>query len=193
MTFLILGLILFLGVHSLRIFADPWRTAQIARLGEGPWKGLYSLASIVGFVLLLWGFGRARAATVVLWSPPFWTHYVALVLTSIAFVLIAAAYVPGTRIKSWVHHPMVLGVKVWAFAHLISNGTLADVVLFGSFLVWAIAVFASSRRRDRAAGTVYPAGTVGKDVAAVVVGVVAWAVFAFWLHGWLFRVRPLGY
>jgi uncharacterized membrane protein len=193
MTFLILGLILFLGVHSLRIFADPWRTAQIARLGEGPWKGLYSLASIVGFVLLLWGFGRARAATVVLWNPPFWTHYIALALTLIAFVLFAAAYVPGTRIKSWVHHPMVLGVKVWAFAHLISNGTLADVVLFGSFLVWAIAVFASSRRRDRAAGTVYPAGTVGKDAVAVVVGAVAWAVFAFWLHGLLFRVRPLGY
>jgi uncharacterized membrane protein len=193
MTFLILGLVLFLGVHSLRIFADPWRTAQIARLGEGPWKGLYSLASIVGFLLVLWGFGRARAATVVLWSPPFWTHYVALVLTLLAFVLFAAAYVPGTRIKSRVHHPMVLGVKVWAFAHLISNGTLADVVLFGSFLAWAIAVLASSRRRDRAAGTVYPAGTVGKDAVAVVVGVVVWAVFAFWLHGWLFRVRPLGY
>jgi uncharacterized membrane protein len=193
MTFLILGLILFLGAHSLRIFADPWRTAQMARLGEGPWKGLYSLASIVGFVLLLWGFGRARAATVVLWSPPLWTHYVALVLTLIAFVLIVAAYVPGTRIKSRLHHPMVLSVKVWAFAHLISTGTLADVVLFGSFLVWAIADFASSRKRDRAAGTVYPAGTVGKDAVAIVVGVVAWAVFAFWLHGWLFGVRPLGY
>ncbi len=193
MTLLILGLILFLGVHSLRIVADPWRSAQIARLGERPWKGLYSLASIVAFVLLIWGFGRARAVTVVLWSPPFWTHYVAAVLTLIAFVLVVAAYVPGTRIKSWVHHPMVLGVKVWAFAHLISNGTLADVVLFGSFLVWAIADFAASRKRDRVAGTVYPAGTVGKDAIAVVVGVVAWAVFAFWLHGWWTGVKPLGY
>jgi len=88
------------------------------------------------------------------------THYVAAVLTLIAFVLIVAAYVPGTRIKSWLHHPMVLGVKVWAFAHLISNGTLADVVLFGSFLVWAIAAFASSRRRDRAAGTAMPPASV---------------------------------
>jgi len=193
MTFLILGLILFLGAHSLRIFADPWRSAQIARVGEGPWKGLYSLASIVGFVILVWGFGKARAATVVLWSPPLWTHYVALALTLVAFVLIVAAYVPGTRIKSRLHHPMVLSVKVWAFAHLISNGTLADVVLFGSFLVWAIADFTSSRKRDRAAGTVYPAGTVGKDAVAIGVGVVAWAVFAFWLHGWLFVVRPLGY
>jgi uncharacterized membrane protein len=192
MTLLIVGLVLFLGVHSLRIFADRWRTAQIARLGEGPWKGLYSLASIVGFVLLVWGFGRARAATVLLWNPPFWTHYVAAVLTLIAFVLVVAAYVPGTRIKSWLHHPMVLGVKVWAFAHLISNGTLADVVLFGSFLVWAIADFASARKRDRIAGTVYPPGTIGKDVVAVVIGVVAWAVFAFWLHGWWIGVKPLG-
>ena len=192
MTLLILGLILFLGVHSLRIFADPWRRAQIARIGEGPWKGLYSLASIAGFVLLIWGFGRARAATLVLWSPPFWTHYVAAVLTLIAFVLVVAAYVPGTRIKSRLHHPMVLGVKVWAFAHLISNGTLADVVLFGSFLVWAIADFAASRRRDRIAGTVYPPGTAAKDAVAVVVGVAAWAVFAFWLHGWWIGVKPLG-
>jgi uncharacterized membrane protein len=192
MTLLIVGVVLFFGVHSLRIFADGWRTAQIARLGEGPWKGLYSLASIVGVVLLVWGFGRARAATVVLWSPPFWTHYVAAVLTLIAFVLVVVAYVPGTRIKSKLHHPMVLGVKVWAFAHLISNGTLADVVLFGSFLVWAIADFASARRRDRTAGTVYPAGTIRKDAVAVVIGVVAWAVFAFWLHGWLFGVKPLG-
>ena len=193
MTLLILGLILFLGVHSLRIFADSWRSAQIARLGEGPWKGLYSLASIIGFVLVIWGFGRARAATIVLWSPPFWTHYVAAVLTLIAFVLVVAAYVPGTRIKGKLHHPMVLGIKVWAFAHLIANGTLADVVLFGSFLVWAIVDFAASRRRDRTTGTVYPAGTAGKDAVAVVIGVVAWAVFAFWLHGLLFRVRPLGY
>src|SRR5438128_1759712 len=180
MTLLIFGIILFFGVHSVRIFADSWRSAQIARIGEGPWKGLYALASIVGVVLLVWGFGRARAATVVLWSPPFWTHYVAAVLTLIAFVLVVAAYVPRTRIKSWLHHPMILGVKVWAFAHLISNGTLADVVLFGSFLAWAIADFAASRRRDRAAGTVYLPGTFGKDAVAVVIGAVAWALFAFW-------------
>ena len=192
MTLLIVGVILFFGVHSVRIFADSWRSAQIARIGEGPWKGLYALASIVGVVLLVWGFGRARAATVVLWSPPFWTHYVAAVLVLIAFVLVVAAYVPRTRIKSKLHHPMVLGVKVWAFAHLISNGTLADVVLFGSFLVWAIADFAASRRRDRIAGTVYPPGTATKDAVAVVVGVVAWAVFAFWLHGWWIGVKPLG-
>jgi uncharacterized membrane protein len=192
MIYLILGLIVFLGVHSVRIVADDWRTAQIARMGEGKWKGIYSLLSLAGFVLMVWGFGQARQTTLVLWSPPQWTSHVAALLTLIAFVLVVAGNLPGTRMKHALGHPMVLGVKVWAFAHLISNGTLADVVLFGSFLVWAIVDYASSRRRDRAAGTVYPEGTLGRDALAIVVGVAAWVVFAFWLHGWLIGVRPLG-
>lgn len=191
MTLLIVGLIVFLGAHSLRIFADSWRSAQIARMGEGPWKGLYSLVSIAGFVLLIWGYGRARAATAVLWQPPSWTHYPAAVLVLVAFVLVVSAYVRGTRIKASLHHPMVLGVKSWAFGHLIANGTLADIVLFGSILVWAILDFAALRRRDRIAGTVYPAGTVGRDALAVAIGVAAWAVFAFYLHERWIGVRPL--
>jgi len=192
MTYLIFGLILFLGTHSVRIFADDWRTAQVARIGEMKWKGVYSIVSLAGFVLLVWGFGRARAQTAMLWNAPLWTHHVAALLTLIAFILVVAGNMRGTRIKHAVGHPMVLGVKVWAFAHLISNGTLADAVLFGSFLVWAIADYTSSRRRDRTAGTVYPEGILGRDAQATVIGVVAWAVFAFWLHGWLFGVRPLG-
>jgi uncharacterized membrane protein len=192
MSLLILGLILFLGPHSLRIFADSWRGAQIARIGERPWKGLYSLVSIAGFALLIWGYGQARAATIMLWQPPVWTHYLAALFVLVAFVLVVAAYVRGTRIKSALHHPMILGVKSWAFGHLIANGTLADVVLFGSFLAWAIADFAASRRRDRLAGTVYPAGTAGRDAIAIAIGVVAWAVFAFYLHERWIGVRPLG-
>ena len=192
MSLLILGLIVFLGTHSLRIFADSWRGAQIARIGENPWKGLYSLVSVAGFVLLIWGYGRARSDTIVLWQPPPWTHYLAALLVLIAFVLIAAAYVRGTRIKGALHHPMLLGVKSWAFGHLIANGTLADVVLFGSFLVWAMVDFAASRRRDRVAGTVYPAGTVARDAIAIAIGVATWAVFAFYLHERWIGVRPLG-
>lgn len=192
MALLILGLIAFLGVHSLRVFADRWRSAQIARLGEGPWKGLYSLISIAGFALLVWGFGRARAGTMVLWQPPLWTHYLAAIFTLAAFVLVVAAYVPGTRIKAALHHPMLLGVKAWAFGHLIANGTAADLVLFGSFLVWAIVDFAASRRRDRAAGTVYPVGTLARDAIAVAIGVAAWAAFAFYLHGAWMGVQPFG-
>jgi uncharacterized membrane protein len=192
MIYLILGLILFLGVHSVRVVADDWRTTQIARFGEGPWKGLYSLASLAGFVLIIWGYGEARHDPVALWNPPLWTHYLAAPLTLLTFVLVTAAYVPGTRIKAWLGSPMVLGVKVWAFAHLIANGTLAAAVLFGSFLVWAVVVFASERRRDRATGVVYPKGSLARDAVAVVIGVVAWVLFAFWLHGWLIGVRPFG-
>jgi uncharacterized membrane protein len=192
MTMLILGLLIFLGAHSVRIFADGWRTRQLARLGEGKWKGLYSVVSAVGLVLIVWGYGLARAEPTVLWMPPLWTRHVAALLTVPAFILIVAAYVPGNRIKAGLGHPMVAGVKVWAFAHLLANGTLAGVILFGAFLAWAVADFASARRRDRRAGTVYPAGTIARDAVAVIVGLVAWAAFAFYLHGWLFGVRPFG-
>jgi uncharacterized membrane protein len=190
MSVLTLGLLLFLGTHSVRIVADDWRSRQLARLGAGKWKALYTLVSVIGFVLIIWGYGLARAHPVLLWSPPVWLRHFAILLTVPAFILLAAAYVPGNRIKARVGHPMVAGVKVWAFAHLLANGTLAAVVLFGAFLVWAIAMFASARRRDRRAGTVYPAGTLGRDGVTVIAGLVAWALFAFLLHQWLIGVRP---
>ncbi len=192
MTILVAGLVLFLGVHSTRIVADGWRTAQLKRLGEGRWKGLYSLLSVVGFGLVIWGFGLARQQTEVLWIVPSGMRHVAALLTLIAFILLAAAYVPRNGIKSRVHHPMVLAVKTWAFAHLLSNGTLADVVLFGAFLAWAVACFIAARKRDRAAGTQYPAGTLAGTATTVVVGAAVWAGFAFWLHGALIGVRPYG-
>ena len=192
MTFLILGLVLFLGVHSVRIFAEGWRTAQIAQRGEGAWKGLYSVASIVGFGLIIWGYGLAREQPTVLWPPQLWARHLASLLMLAAFILLAAAYVPKNGIKAWVHHPMVLGVKVWALAHLLANHTLADLLLFGSFLVWAVLDFRAARQRDRAGQVSYPAGTLGGTLGAVVGGLVAWAVFAFWAHGWLFGVTPFG-
>jgi uncharacterized membrane protein len=192
MTILILGLVVFLGVHSTRIVADDWRAAQLKRLGAGAWKGIYSLLSLAGFGLIIWGFGLARQEPVVLWMPPAAIRHVAGLLTLIAFVLLAAAYVPRNAIKSNVHHPMVLAVKVWAFAHLLANGKLADLVLFGAFLAWAVVCFIAARKRDRAAGTQYPAGTSGGTAIAVVAGVVAWTGFAFWLHAALIGVRPFG-
>jgi len=192
MTLLILGLILFLGVHSVRVFANDWRTAQIAQRGENAWKGIYSIASIAGFVLLVWGFGAARQQPVVLWASPTWLRHVAALLMLLSFVLLAAAYVPRNGIKARLHHPMVLGVKVWALAHLLANHTLADLLLFGSFLLWAALDFRAARQRDRAGQVHYPAGTLGGTLGAVVGGLVAWAVFAFWAHGWLFGVTPFG-
>ncbi|HWI83503.1 NnrU family protein [Ramlibacter sp.] len=192
MALLILGLVLFLGVHSTRIVADGWRTRMIGRLGAMPWKGLYSLLSIAGFAVLIWGFRIARADTLVLYAPPVWARHLAALLMVVSFVLLVAAYVPGNGIKARLHHPMILGVKVWALAHLLANGVAADVVLFGAFLAWAVLSYRAARQRDRAARTVYPPGTVSGTAITVVVGLLAWAVFAFMLHGPLIGVRPLG-
>lgn len=190
MQWLVLGLILFLGAHSVRIVADGWRSQTIDRLGLGAWKGLYSLVSGVGLVLIVWGYGLARQEPVVLWQPPLGMRHAASLLTLVAFVLLVATYVPRNAIKARLGHPMVLSVKLWAFAHLLSNGTLADVLLFGGFLVWAIFNFRAARRRPAAAG---PARTsLPATVATVVVGLGAWAVFAMWAHGALIGVRPFG-
>ena len=192
MTYLILGLILFLGVHSVRMVADDWRTQTRARLGENAFKGIYSLLSVVGFGLIIWGFGQARQMPVQLWSPPAALRHVALLLTLVSFVLLAASYVPGNGIKARVHHPMVLGVKVWALSHLLVNGNVAHVVLFGAFLAWSVWNFVASRRRDRVQGVQYPAGRTGATVLTLVAGLGFWLLFALLLHGWLIGVKPFG-
>ena len=192
MTLLIIGLVLFLGVHSVRVFADGWRSRFIAERGAGAWKGLYSVVSVVGLALIVWGYGAARQQPVLLWIAPTWTRHLAALLTIPAFVLLVAAYVPGNAIKARLHHPMVLGVKLWALAHLLANNTLADLLLFGGFLLWAALSFRAARARDRTAGVVYPPGRAVPTTAVVVIGLVAWALFAFWAHGLLFGVRPFG-
>jgi uncharacterized membrane protein len=192
MLLLIAGLLLFLATHSLRIYAEPWRQATIARLGEPAFKGLYSLLTLAALVLIVIGYGQARQAPVVLWSPPVAMRHVAALLTLPVFVLVVAAYLPGTRIRRAMGHPMLIGVKLWAAAHLLANGTLADVLLFGGLLAWAVACYGAARKRDRLAGVTYPAGPVSRDIAAVVIGLALWAAFAFWLHLALIGVPPLG-
>ena len=190
MTYLILGLLLFLGVHSVRIVADGWRARTMARIGEGPWKGIYSILSIAGFALLVWGYGLARQEGVALYDPPAFTRHITAVLMLVSLVLLAAANVPGNHIKAAVGHPMIAGVKVWAFSHLLSNGRLAAVILFGAFLAWAIVDFIAARRRDRAAGTVYPPGQAMRTVFTGAAGAGLWAAFVFGLHLWLTGVPP---
>ena len=191
MSVLVLGLLIFLGIHSLRIFANDWRDRQIARLGAKRWKGLFALVSIIGFVLICWGFGLARQHPVLLYVPPLALRHLNALFTLIAFVLFFAARVPRNHFKAKLHHPQVLAVKVWAFGHLLATGMLHDVLLFGAFLLWAIVLFAVSRRRDRVDGTVYPAGSVQGDVLTLVIGIVAWTIFALWLHLWLIGVNPM--
>jgi uncharacterized membrane protein len=191
MTILIVGLLVFLGVHSVRIIADEWRSAQIARIGLNAWKGLYSLVSLAGFALIVWGYGLMRVAPAELWNPPTWMRYPASLLMLASFILLVAAYIPRNRLKTMVRHPMIIGVKVWAFAHLVTNGRLGDVVLFGAFLAWAVLDFRAARQRDRASKKTDAAGTWANAAIAVVIGVAGWVVFARYLHMSLIGVPVL--
>ncbi|MBL8324710.1 MAG: NnrU family protein [Rubrivivax sp.] len=192
MTLLVLGLVLFLGAHSVRIFAEGWRQAMVARLTPNGWKGLYSLVSIAGLALIVIGFGAARQQPVLLWVPPVWTRHLASLLVLVSLVMIAAAYVPGNHLRARLGHPMILGVKVWAFAHLVSNQMLAEWVLFGSFLVWAVFDYRAAKARDRAAGVAAAPGRLGPTLLTVAIGVGLWAAIAFWAHGAWFGVKPFG-
>ncbi|HEY0957118.1 MAG TPA: NnrU family protein [Roseateles sp.] len=189
MTWLALGLALFLGIHMTQAIAPRWRNAQVARLGDKGWKGLYTLVSLLGFGLILWGFSQARLNTVVLWAPIRGMNHLAALLMLVALILMAAAHVPRNHIKARLKHPLTLSVKVWAFAHLLANNTLADLMLFGSFLVWSILVFRAARRRP---APVLAAPTAAGTVAAVAVGVALWALFAFWAHAAWLGIAPLG-
>ncbi|MDE2306721.1 MAG: NnrU family protein [Xanthomonadaceae bacterium] len=191
MLVLLLGLLIFLGAHSLRIFADDWRGRQVARLGVKRWKGLYALVSVVGFVLICWGFGLARQQPAVLYVPPPGLRHLNALFTLLAFVLFFAARVPRNHFKAKLGHPQVLAVLLWASGHLLATGMLHDAVLFGAFLLWAVVLFAASRRRDRREGTRYPQGTLAGDALDVAIGLAAWIAFAFWLHLWLIGVNPL--
>ena len=192
MTLLIIGLLLFLGVHSVRIVAKDFRSAQIARIGPVAWKGLFAVASLVGFGLVVWGYGIARQQPVVLWPSPAWLRHAAALLMLVSFVFLAAAYVPGNGIKARLQHPMVLGVKVWALAHLVANNTLADLILFGSFLIWAVFNFRAAKARDRATGAARAAGSGARTAITVVIGIAAWAAFAFLAHRPLIGVSVSG-
>jgi len=189
MTPLIAGLVLFLGMHSIAIFASDWRDRTLVRMGERPWKGVYSIISIVGFVLLIWGYGLARQEPVVLYVPPTWARYVAAILMLPVFPLLLAAYLPG-RIKTAAKHPMLAAVKFWALAHLISNGTLADVLLFGGFLVWAVADRISFKWRPVRAIPTAPAKPFN-DAIVVVVGLALYAFFMSYLHVRWIGVAPM--
>lgn len=156
MLWLIAGLVIFLGTHSLRVLGEGYRRRLIAQWGEMPWKAGYSLLSIAGLALLIYGYGLARQAPVPLYDLPLGLRHASTLLSWFAMVLLVAAYIPGNWFKVKWRHPMVLGVKLWAFAHLLANGNLADVILFGSFLLWAVASFSAARKRDRAAAAEVP-------------------------------------
>ena len=190
MTLFLVGLVLFLGIHSVAIVAPAWRDARVAQHGEPAWKGVYSVVSLLGFVLLIYGYGVARQAPVVLYTPPAALRHVALLLMLPVFPLLLAAYLPG-RIQRATKHPMLLAVKVWAFAHLLANGTLVDVLLFGAFLTWAVLDRIAVKRRAAPRATPGAPPSAVNDGIAIAAGLVIYGVFVMWGHLWLFGVSPL--
>jgi uncharacterized membrane protein len=189
MLYLILGLMLFLGVHSVEIFSPGWRGTMVVRVGERSWKGLYSLLSIVGFVLIIWGYGMARQEPILLYTPPVWMRHLSALIMVPVFPLLLAAYLPG-RIKAATKHPMLAAIKFWALAHLLANGMLADVLLFGSFLAWAVVDRISFKRRVARPIPGAPPRKVN-DAIAVAAGLVLYVIFVLGLHARLFGVSPL--
>jgi uncharacterized membrane protein len=202
MTWLILGLVLFLGAHSTRIFADAWRTRTLEAWGEKPFKGAIALVSLLGFYGLIVGYAQVRMEPVVIWQPPMATRHISVLLMLFASILLVAAYIPANHFKVRLGHPMVLSVKVWALAHLLANGNLADLLLFGAFLAWSVMNFKSARARDRANAesqalvldesvqTTLP--KTSATLMAVVVGAGLWALITFVLHAKVVGVSPMG-
>jgi uncharacterized membrane protein len=195
MTLLLLGLFLFLGTHSVRIFANDWANSQIKKRGPSFWKISYTLLSLVGFFLIIKGYGLAQESRILVWSPPLWAGHLTALLTLLSFILLASSKRPKNLIYASVKHPMIIAVKVWALGHLLANGSLAAIVLFGSFLVWAILDFRSSRQRDslqmnKDSGSVAIANWQG-TLPAIFIGILTWGFFAFYLHRVLIGVQPL--
>lgn len=197
MLILVLGLIVFLGIHSVRIFADGTREKFIEARSKSAWMGMYSLISAVGLVLIVYGYGQSRIDPTFVWHPPTVFRHIAAFLMLPSFILLAATYVPNNLIKAKLQHPMLLAIKLWAVAHLLSNGRLSEILLFGAFLAWAVLDFIACRRRDRAAlaldaNALNRQGTMAMSVVAVIVGLIAYVVFAAWLHIRLIGVMPFG-
>jgi uncharacterized membrane protein len=191
MTILVLGLVIFLGLHSTRIVAEDARAQAIARFGENVWKMIYSAVSAIGFILIVWGFARARYDAPQLWAPPVWARHATLLLMMISMLLLAGYIFKRSHIAVALHHPMVLSVAVFAAAHLIANGSAADALLFGAFFIWAVADLVSSYARDRRNAVVYPEPNAGATIGSLGLGLVFWVAIVFWLHLWLFGVSPL--
>jgi uncharacterized membrane protein len=190
MALLILGIILFLGAHSMKI-AAPVRAGLIARIGEKPYRGLYSAVSLIGFGLIAWGFHDYRAgAWQQVWVPPVWTRHLTITLMWFAFVALAASGPKPSRIRGWLRHPMVVGIKIWALAHLLANGDLGGMILFGSFLAWAVVDRISLKRRGDLGGERVSSFN-RTDAVIVISGTVAYVAMMF-LHPYLIGVAVVG-
>lgn len=188
MMIMIIGLLVFLGAHSVRIGAERWRQQQIASLGHTVWKAAFSAISVVGLAIAIYGFGQMRLDPTYIWHPPMGMRHAVALLMLPAFIMLVAAYVPHNAIKAKLGHPMMLAVKIWALAHLLVNGRLGDIIFFAAFLIWAILAFKAAKQRDRMTPPAPVSTSKMATIATVLIGLVAYALFAFYLHAVLIGV-----
>jgi uncharacterized membrane protein len=190
MNRLILGLVAFFSIHSISLLALDWRNRVAQRLGTRAWQGIYSIASLLGFYLLVAGYRATHGFAAVLYVSPAWSHYIAAVLMLPAFTLALASVLPG-RIKTRAKHPLLLATLLWSLAHLLANGNVADVLLFGAFLLWSVVVLISLGRRPGRPALVV-SGSAANDAIAVTGGITLYVAFLFWLHAKWIGVPILG-
>lgn len=191
MYVMIAGLVIFLMVHSIRIYAEDWRGRTIARIGERKWKGVYTFNALIGLALIVWGYDLSRDLPIPVWDPPLWGGHLTILLTAVAFVLVAQNGSRQGPMTARIGHPMTVGVGIWAFGHLLANGTLADIILFGSLLIWSVFAFVAAKRRDAKAGTKPETAGWIADIGPAVGGLVLWLVFLIKAHQWLIGVSPI--
>jgi len=192
MALLVLGIVVFLGMHLLRVVAPGLRASVIERNGKNAWMGIYTLISLIGLCLIVYGFGEARAVTGMLYNPPVFLKHISLLLMLLAFICLAAGFLPAGRIAVALKHPQILSIKIWALAHLLANGETSSVLLFGSFLAWAVIMRISMKRRQRAGELVLPVFRSARyDLFAILIGVAAYLLFIWKLHEWLIGVAPI--
>lgn len=192
MAILVLGIIIFLGLHLIRVVAPGFRAGVIESRGKGTWMGIYAVLSLIGLCLIIYGFGQARGETGMLYDPPVYLRHIALLLMLIAFIFAAVGFLPAGRIAVAVKHPQILAIKIWALAHLLANGETSSVLLFGSFLAWAVILRISLKRRERAGERVLPVfKSSANDVLGVIIGIAAYVLFVWKLHEWLIGVAPV--
>lgn len=190
MTLLIVGIVLFLGTHMVRVLAPGMRAHMIGRFGEATWKGLYSVLSVVTLAILVWGY--ATAPVVSIWFPPTWTAHLATTIMIFAMICLVASLIPAGHIAVKTKHPMVLSVKIWAFAHLLANGDVASMLLFLAFLAWGVILRINLKRRQAAGHvTLRPFVSAKYDALSVAIGLVAWVVITLWLHEIVIGVAPI--
>ncbi len=192
MALLILGIVIFIGIHLVRSFAPGLRAAVTKRSGTGAWHAIHGIAALVGLALIAIGFVKARATTGILYTPPVFMTHIALTLMLIASIFLVAAFLPAGKIRVATKHPAILAIKIWALAHLLANGEAPSVLLFGAFLAWGVILRISMKKRWRAGEITYPAFVSSRyDLAAVLIGAALYGVIVWKLHALVIGVAPI--